>query len=119
MAAAWGWHAIFGMAIVPLLATLVLFVLLARDSPNQPAPRSLADYSDVLRMRDTWWFCLLYSITFGGFVGLASFLNVFFLASTALPGSRRAISPLSVCSPARSFVHWRLPCGSHLAEYER
>ena len=29
-------------------------------------------------MRDAWWFCLFYSVTFGGFVGLASFLNTFF-----------------------------------------
>ena len=37
-----------------------------------------------MRMRDTWWFCLFYSITFGGFVGLASFLNVFFLSQYGL-----------------------------------
>lgn len=61
-----------------MLITLVVFVLFAKDSPNQPAPRSLADYAAVMRMRDTWWFCLFYSITFGGFVGLASFLNIAF-----------------------------------------
>ncbi len=60
LAQVWGWHAVFGMAIVPLFATLTLFVLFAKDSPNQPAPRSLADYAEVLRMSDTWWFCLFY-----------------------------------------------------------
>ena len=32
----------------------------------------------VLAKDDTWWFCFFYSVTFGGFVGLASFLNTFF-----------------------------------------
>jgi len=26
---------------------------------------------------DTWWFCLLYCVTFGGYVGLSSFLPIF------------------------------------------
>ena len=112
LAQVWGWHAVFGLAIVPLLATLTLFVLFAKDSPNQPAPRSLADYADVLRMRDTWWFCLFYSITFGGFVGLASFLNVFFLSQYGL--SRvQAGNFTTLCVVAGSFLR---PFGGYLAD---
>ena len=84
LALMWGWHAVFGLALIPLLATLAVFFAFAKDSPDQPAPRPLAAYVDVLRQSDTWWFCLLYSITFGGFVGLASFLNVFFLSQYGL-----------------------------------
>src|SRR5262245_43516742 len=73
-----GWHAVFGLALIPIVATLVLMVLVARDSPSQPAPKRLAEYAAVLGERDTWWFCLFYSVTFGGFVGLAVFLNSFF-----------------------------------------
>jgi len=112
LAQAWGWHAVFGLALVPLLATLALFVIFAKDSPNQPAPRSLADYAGVLRMRDTWWFCLFYSITFGGFVGLASFLNVFFLSQYGL--SRvEAGNFTSLCVIAGSFLR---PFGGYLAD---
>jgi NNP family nitrate/nitrite transporter-like MFS transporter len=82
--ASWGWHAVFGIALIPLLATLALFVFLARDCPDRPPPRPLAHYVAVLRFADTWWFCLFYGITFGGFVGLASFLNVFFLSQYGL-----------------------------------
>jgi NNP family nitrate/nitrite transporter-like MFS transporter len=78
LAASWGWHAVFGLALLPILVTLAVFLLFARDSPTQPAPRPLADYLHVLRLGDTWWFCLFYAVTFGGFVGLASFLNLFF-----------------------------------------
>jgi NNP family nitrate/nitrite transporter-like MFS transporter len=73
-----GWHAVFGLALIPLLLTLCVFAVFAKDSPQQPPPKSLRDYGVVLRYADTWWFCLLYSVTFGGFVGLASFLNIFF-----------------------------------------
>lgn len=73
-----GWHAVFGLALVPLSLTLFAFVLLAKDSPNQPPAKTLRDYGSVLGIGDTWWFCLLYSVTFGGFVGLASFLTIFF-----------------------------------------
>jgi NNP family nitrate/nitrite transporter-like MFS transporter len=80
LARAWGWHAVFGLALVPLLATLAIFVICAKESPNQQAPRSLAAYAGLLRLGDTLWFCFFYSITFGGFVGLASFVSIFFLS---------------------------------------
>src|SRR5215468_8165409 len=31
-----GWHAVFGLAMLPILLTLVVFVLFAKDSPTQP-----------------------------------------------------------------------------------
>ena len=31
----------------------------------------------MLRQADLWWFCLFYSVTFGGYVGLSSFLPLF------------------------------------------
>ena len=37
MALLWGWHAVFGVALIPLLATLGFFFVFAKDSPNQPA----------------------------------------------------------------------------------
>jgi len=78
LAKSFGWHAVFGFSLIPMVLTLIVFVLFAKDSPSHPAPKSLADYGKVLGMRDTWWFCLFYSVTFGGFVGFAVFLNSFF-----------------------------------------
>ena len=112
LAQVWGWHAVFGMALVPLLATLALFTVLAKDSPHQPAPRSLADYAAVLRIRDTWWFCLFYAITFGGFVGLASFLNIFFLSQYGLTRVQ-AGNFATLCVVAGSALR---PLGGYLAD---
>ena len=73
-----GWHAVFGLALIPILLTQALFVTFAKDSPEQPPPKPLKAYGAVLKQADTWWFCFFYSVTFGGFVGLASFLNSYF-----------------------------------------
>jgi NNP family nitrate/nitrite transporter-like MFS transporter len=72
-----GWHNVFGLALLPLLVVLVLFALMAKDSPTARSDRPMAHYTSVLRQTDTWWFCLLYCVTFGGYVGLGTFLPIF------------------------------------------
>ena len=78
LAERYGWAATLGLAMVPVLAVLVIFACLAKDSPKRVAPVSLREYGRVLREPDTLWFSFLYSLTFGGFVGFASFLTTFF-----------------------------------------
>jgi len=73
-----GWQPVFGLALIPVLVTLAVFVVLAKDSPKRVKPPSLAGYLSGLRRPETFWFCLFYSVTFGGFVGLSSYLGVFF-----------------------------------------
>jgi NNP family nitrate/nitrite transporter-like MFS transporter len=73
-----GWHGVFGLALIPLALAFVVYAWLAKDSPTQPSARPLREYFAVLRTVDIWWFNLFYMVTFGGFVGLASFLPIFF-----------------------------------------
>jgi NNP family nitrate/nitrite transporter-like MFS transporter len=73
-----GWHAVLAAAAGLVVVTLALFAYLAKDSPHQPPPRKLAEYSVPLSRRDCWRFCAFYCVTFGGFVGLANFLTLFF-----------------------------------------
>jgi NNP family nitrate/nitrite transporter-like MFS transporter len=112
LAALWGWHAVFALGLVPVLGTLGVFGLWARDSPNQPPPRRWADYGAVLGQADTWWFCLFYAVTFGGFVGLAVFLNSFFHLQYGL-GKVEAGSFATLCVIAGSFLR---PVGGYLAD---
>lgn len=74
----WGWQAVFGVMLVPLVLVFVLYSLVAKDAPEQRASVSLANYGSVLRDVDTWWFMFFYFITFGGFVGLSSALPLYF-----------------------------------------
>lgn len=106
------WHVVFGFALIPLVVTFVVFSILAKDSPNQPAPKRLADYAAVLKERDAWLFCLFYSVTFGGFVGMASYLTVFFHSQYGL-SAVRAADFTTLCVVAGSFFR---PVGGWLAD---
>ncbi|HEX3989714.1 MAG TPA: nitrate/nitrite transporter [Acetobacteraceae bacterium] len=78
LALAVGWQNVIGLAAIPLCLTLCVFTLLAKDSQATRAPKRLADYVRILRVADAWWFMFFYSVTFGGFVGLASSLTIYF-----------------------------------------
>ncbi len=78
LAEAYGWHVVFGLALIPLSLVLLTYIFLAKDSPNQPKPKKIADYLAMFKYADTWWFSLFYAITFGGFVGLSSYFSIFF-----------------------------------------
>ncbi|MBI3810818.1 MAG: NarK/NasA family nitrate transporter [Nitrospirae bacterium] len=73
-----GWHGVIGLAMIPVIITFAIFFLMAKESPNQPASRPIRYYLAAFLNRDAWWFNLFYGVTFGGFVGLASFLVIFF-----------------------------------------
>jgi NNP family nitrate/nitrite transporter-like MFS transporter len=73
-----GWQNVLGLALLPLACAFVAYLILAKDSPTRPLPKSLTEYFKVLRIGDAWWFMFFYSVTFGGFVGLASSLTIYF-----------------------------------------
>ncbi len=83
-----GWNGVFGVALIPLAFVLFSYIFLAKEPPNQPAPKPIKEYFSVFKERDTWYFCILYSVTFGGFVGLASFLSYFFSSQYGVSGVR-------------------------------
>jgi NNP family nitrate/nitrite transporter-like MFS transporter len=78
LAMAYGWVNVFGLALIPLFIVFVLYLILAKDAPDCPPPKRMAEYLSVLRDKDAWWFMFFYSVTFGGFVGLASSLTIYF-----------------------------------------
>ncbi len=107
-----GWHGVFGLALIPTAVTLGIFARFARDAPSRPAPRPLRDYLGLCRERDMLWFCLFYGFTFGGFVGLASFLVIFFTEQYGL--DRIAAGNFTaLCVFSGSFAR---PVGGHLAD---
>jgi MFS transporter, NNP family, nitrate/nitrite transporter len=78
LAKAVGWNAVLGLAVLPLAVAFAVYLFAAKDSPNVPPPKKLPEYLAVLRMGDSWWFMFFYAVTFGGFVGLASSLAIYF-----------------------------------------
>lgn len=78
LAVAFGWTNVFGFALIPLCIALLVFIIFAKDAPECPPAKSLSQYLNVLKDKDAWWFMFFYSVTFGGFVGLASSLTIYF-----------------------------------------
>ncbi len=78
----WGWPAVFGIGGVLNLIVFILYIILAKDAPKEiykPRPKKLNDYIKLLKDKDTWWFSLFYAISFGGFVGFASYMKVYLM----------------------------------------
>lgn len=78
LALAFGWNNVLGLACIPLAVAFVTYLFLAKDAPGAPDRKSFAQYMSVLAGRDAWWFMFFYGVTFGGFVGLASSLTIYF-----------------------------------------
>jgi MFS transporter, NNP family, nitrate/nitrite transporter len=79
LAKAYGWNAVLGLACIPLAIVFVIYMIAAKDSPDQPEAKPISAYFNVLKDVDAWWFMLFYGVTFGGFVGLSSSLSIYFV----------------------------------------
>jgi NNP family nitrate/nitrite transporter-like MFS transporter len=78
LAQAFGWRNVFGIAMIPIVLVWIAFYFLAKDAPAPRKVKRWTDYASILKVADTGWFCFIYSLTFGGFVGLVSYLAIFF-----------------------------------------
>jgi NNP family nitrate/nitrite transporter-like MFS transporter len=107
-----GWHATMGVAIIPALLVLCAFRLLAKEPPAPAQRLTLGRFAEMLRESDTWKLCGLYAVTFGGFVGLSSFLPIFFHDQYGL-SKVDAASLTALGGACGSFVR---PFGGHLAD---
>lgn len=107
-----GWNTTFALAMLPVAIVLCLFALLAKDSPRHTLAPKWKDYAALLREPDAGWFCFFYSFTFGGFVGLASFLTTFFFDQYGL-SKVRAGDITTIVVLAGSFLR---PIGGWLSD---
>ena len=85
LALAYGWDNVFGLTLIPLFFALVVYMIFVKDSPECPQAKSLHQYMNVFKDKDAWWFMFFYSVTFGGFVGMASSLTLYFNDQYGLP----------------------------------
>jgi len=95
-----GWHGTFGVMIIPVVITAVLFYFLVPDRFGQTniqvMPRASLSVRSVLQQPMVYWLCFLYAVTFGGFVGFSSFLPIFF--TTNISWIWYPLGPLPLCA---------------------
>lgn len=78
IAEAYGWQTVYGVLLALMVVVLLVYALAAKDAPGARTTIDLADYGKMLADSDSRWFMFFYFITFGGFVGLASALPLYF-----------------------------------------
>jgi NNP family nitrate/nitrite transporter-like MFS transporter len=78
LATHFGWQQVYGFAAVMMLLPLLVMVLFAKEPPDIEH-QSLSQQLKCLWEKDGWAFNFVYIITFGGFLGLATFLPSFYV----------------------------------------
>jgi NNP family nitrate/nitrite transporter-like MFS transporter len=72
-----GWQRVYGFAAAMMLLPLIVMIVLAKEPPDIEH-QTLRQHLSCLFEKDGWVFNLIYIITFGGFLGLATFLPSFY-----------------------------------------
>jgi MFS transporter, NNP family, nitrate/nitrite transporter len=85
LAMRYGWKTVYGLAAIPMVTALLLLMLFAKEPPDQQEKKKLSEYLKILFDRDVWIFNIIYAVTFGGFIGLSSFLPLFFFDHYHIP----------------------------------
>jgi len=79
LATHFGWQHVYGFAAIMMLLPLAVMILFAKEPPDVEH-QSLREHLSCLFEADGWYFNLIYVITFGGFLGLATFLPSFYFS---------------------------------------
>ena len=78
LAQAFGWQAVYGFAAVAVLLPMLVMIVFAQEPPDRDKHASLKDHTACLFEKDGWAFSLIYAVTFGGFIGLITFMPSYF-----------------------------------------
>ena len=73
-----GWQAVYGIAAVAVAAADGRDDRVRQGAARRRRPAPLREHVACLFEKDGWAFSLIYVVTFGGFIGLASFLPTYF-----------------------------------------
>lgn len=77
LATHYGWQAVYGFAAVSMLIPFIVMAVFAKEPPDREH-QSFRQHISCLFEKDGWAFSLIYIVTFGGFIGLVTFLPTYF-----------------------------------------
>jgi NNP family nitrate/nitrite transporter-like MFS transporter len=112
LAAAYGWQNVFGLAMIPAILVLIVYVVFSREAQVEVRKKKFADYVALLKTPDAHWFCFYYTISFGGFVGLASSYVLYYKSEFGLPAVQ-AGDMAAICTAAGALLR---PVGGAMAD---
>ena len=74
-----GWQHVYGFAAGCMMLPLLVMIFFAKEPPDVEH-QSLGQHLKCLVEADGWYFNMVYIITFGGFIGLSTFLTTFYVS---------------------------------------
>lgn len=73
-----GWQTVYAVAAAAIMLPMLVMMLFAKEPPDVDAHASLREHAACLFEKDGWAFSLIYGVTFGGFIGLTTFLPSYY-----------------------------------------
>lgn len=73
-----GWQTVYGVAAVAMLVPMATVAVCAREPRDVDPHAGPRAHLACLFEKDGWAFSLIYAVTFGGFIGFASFLPTYY-----------------------------------------
>ena len=73
-----GWQAVYGVAAAAILVPMIVMIVFAKEPPDVDSHASFREHIACLFEKDGWVFSLIYGVTFGGFIGLTTFLPSYY-----------------------------------------
>ena len=78
LAQAFGWQTVYLVAALSMCVPLTVMAVFAKEPPDVDAKATLREHVACLFEGDGWAFSLIYAVTFGGFIGLTTFLPTYY-----------------------------------------
>lgn len=78
LAQAFGWVTVYGIAAVAISIPMIVMIVFAKEPSDLDKHASFREHIACLFEKDGWAFSLIYAVTFGGFIGLATFLPTYY-----------------------------------------
>ena len=112
LAASYGFQNVFGFFLIPAVLVFIAYILFSKEAPGEVKVKKLSDYVNLLKEKDAHWFCFYYTVSFGGFVGLASYYVLYFKSEFAL-SAVAAGDKAALCTLAGALMR---PVGGAIAD---
>jgi MFS transporter, NNP family, nitrate/nitrite transporter len=78
LAQRYGWQTVYGIAAVAMLLPIVAMIFMAKEPPDVDKHASFKEHIACLFEKDGWAFSIIYAVSFGGFIGLTTFLPSYY-----------------------------------------
>jgi MFS transporter, NNP family, nitrate/nitrite transporter len=78
LAQAYGWQTVYGIAAIASLVPMAVVLFMAKEPPDRDEHASMREHLSCLMEKDGWVFSLIYVVTFGGFIGIVTFLPTYY-----------------------------------------